>query len=104
VSPIRGGLRMERELPCHASREVLVDNALSSSGRLLKDAGHDAVHVRDYELHAAEDPIILERAGYEDRILVSRLGFRHAPGDFPPHKTVVRAVSRARRDPRRGLR
>ena len=50
----------------------LVDNALSSEvARLLKDAGHDAVHVRDYELRAAEDPIILERAGSEDRILIS---------------------------------
>ena len=50
----------------------LVDNALSSEvARLLKDGGHDAVHVRDYELHAAEDPIILEQAGSEDRILVS---------------------------------
>ena len=50
----------------------LVDNALSSEvARLLKDAGHDAVHVRDYELHAAEDPVILERAGAEDRILIS---------------------------------
>jgi predicted nuclease of predicted toxin-antitoxin system len=37
----------------------------------LRVAGHDAVHVRDYELHAAEDPVILERAGVEDRILVS---------------------------------
>jgi len=34
-------------------------------------AGHDAVHVREYELHAAEDPVILERAGSEDRILIS---------------------------------
>lgn len=50
----------------------LVDNALSSElVRLLNIAGHDAVHVRDYEMHAAEDKDILERAGAEDRILVS---------------------------------
>jgi predicted nuclease of predicted toxin-antitoxin system len=39
--------------------------------RILREAGHDAVHVRDYGLHAAEDPAILERAGSEDRILIS---------------------------------
>ena len=50
----------------------LIDNALSPYlARLLADAGHDAVHVRDYGLHAAEDPIILERAGIEDRVVVS---------------------------------
>jgi predicted nuclease of predicted toxin-antitoxin system len=52
--------------------KFLIDNALSPElARLLKQAGHDAVHVRDYELHAAEDSVILERAGSEDRILVS---------------------------------
>jgi Domain of unknown function (DUF5615) len=37
---------------------------------MLKDAGHDAVHVRDYGLQAAEDPVILERAGIEQRVVV----------------------------------
>lgn len=50
----------------------LIDNALSPEvARLLSDAGHDAVHVRDYGLHAAEDPVILERAGIEERVVVS---------------------------------
>lgn len=50
----------------------LIDNALSPDvARLLRDAGHDAVHVRDYGLHAAEDPVILERAGIEERVVVS---------------------------------
>ena len=33
--------------------------------------GHDAVHVRDYELQAADDATIFERAAQEDRIIVT---------------------------------
>ncbi len=50
----------------------LIDNALSPEvARLLTAAGHEAVHVRNYGMHAAEDSSILERAGAEDRIVVS---------------------------------
>jgi predicted nuclease of predicted toxin-antitoxin system len=50
----------------------LIDNALSPEvALLLRDAGHDAIHVRDYGLHAAEDAVILERAGIEERVVVS---------------------------------
>lgn len=65
--------------------KFLIDNALSPElAGLLREAGNDAVHVRDYGLHAAEDSVILERAGSEDRILVS------ADSDFG----MLRAISR----------
>lgn len=50
----------------------LVDNALSPDvSDALRAAGHDAVHVRDYGLAAAEDVEILDRASQEDRIVLS---------------------------------
>jgi predicted nuclease of predicted toxin-antitoxin system len=52
--------------------KFLIDNALSQGiARLLAEFGHDAVHVRDYGLHAAEDSVILNRAGIEERVVVS---------------------------------
>ena len=52
--------------------KFLIDNALSpivATG--LASAGHDAVHVRDYAMHAASDPEIFERAQREGRVIVS---------------------------------
>lgn len=50
----------------------LVDNALSHRlAALLSDEGHDAVHVRDYDLAAATDAVIFDRAFAEDRIIIS---------------------------------
>jgi predicted nuclease of predicted toxin-antitoxin system len=50
----------------------LIDNALPPLlAELLISAGHDAVHVRAYGMHAASDEVILARALAEDRIVVS---------------------------------
>jgi len=50
----------------------LIDNALSPLvAQGLRGAGHDAVHIRDRNMQAAEDPLVLDLAATENRVLVS---------------------------------
>jgi predicted nuclease of predicted toxin-antitoxin system len=52
--------------------KFLIDNALSPFvAARLQEAGHDARHVRDYELQAAPDEDVLHQAAQEQRVLVS---------------------------------
>lgn len=52
--------------------KFLIDNALSPAlVERLNKAGHEAVHVRQYELQAADDERIFERAQEEQRVVVS---------------------------------
>ena len=50
----------------------MIDNALSPLvAQLLRQAGHDATHVKDYNMETATDEDIFDLAGSEQRILAS---------------------------------
>lgn len=52
--------------------KFLIDNALSPQfAESLREAGHDAKHVRDYNLQKADDETIFDRAALESRVLIS---------------------------------
>ncbi len=50
----------------------LIDNALSPRvAELLREAGHEAEHVRDFGMQAAADEEIFDKAAQEGRVIVS---------------------------------
>jgi predicted nuclease of predicted toxin-antitoxin system len=50
----------------------LVDNSMSPKvAEDLRSAGHDAAHVRDYGMAAADDETIFDRAAAEQRVVVA---------------------------------
>ena len=52
--------------------KFLVDNAFSPAvAEGLRQAGHDAAHVRDYGMAAEDDAVIFGHAAKEGRILIS---------------------------------
>ncbi|MST34512.1 hypothetical protein GHK86_17515 [Acidimicrobiaceae bacterium USS-CC1] len=51
---------------------LLVDESLSTTvAALLRDGGHDAVHLTDLGLLGAPDPVVMAAAGDASRVLVS---------------------------------
>lgn len=52
-------------------RLLLDENLSPAVARILRDDGHDVVHLRDRGLLGVSDGVVLERAFEEDRVLVT---------------------------------
>lgn len=70
---VRGGIGDGTRVTAAAfGVRFLIDNALPPRlAELLKQAGHDAIHVRAYGMYASADADILDRAREEARVIVS---------------------------------
>jgi predicted nuclease of predicted toxin-antitoxin system len=69
----------------------LIDESLSTRvATLLRDAGHDAIHVADRDLLGAEDSRVMAAAAAEQRVLVRhRLRRASDPGPDPGPSVVM---------------
>jgi len=88
--------------------KLLLDANLSPEvGRLLKEAGHDAIHVKDIGLLTAADPTILRAAAKEERILLtadSDFGALLALGSLAsPSVLLLRSADHLRPNQQAGL-
>lgn len=60
-------------------RLLLDENAPRQWLQLLREHGHDAVHVIDRGLVGASDDVVFEHAQRERRVLLTRNGFKRNP-------------------------
>jgi len=87
--------------------KFLIDNALSPEvADLLQAAGHDAAHVRTWNLHEAEDSVVVQAALADERVLVSAdtdfgtllaLGRQNLPFGHPLSARIATSARRAGR-------